>query len=161
MRRLSSRMIESRQSLLAIDDKTSIMLTLVQSIPGSIADLDLTVTRLGEQQTKRNMQLTQAVTRLSSQVTKIFYQGDHTLQMIQHGGAQITRVMARVSSIVSDLRKLMYLYVLSTFSYLSKGLMSCSQVVKVFEGYACGYSAEHVSNMRSTLVANTVEAVLT
>ncbi|KAG7057883.1 transcriptional corepressor ssn6 [Colletotrichum scovillei] len=122
MRRLSSRMIESPQSLLAIDDKTSTMLTLVQSIPGSIADLHLTVTRHGEQQTKRGMHLMQAVTRLSSQVTKIFHQGDHTLQMIQHGGAQITRVMARVSSILSDLRKLMYL-----LSKCSKDMLAAIQ----------------------------------
>jgi hypothetical protein len=126
MRSMSSRMIEPRQNSAAILDQTSTMLGLVQSIPGSITDLHLTISRHGQDQTEQGLRTSQEVRLLSMQVAEISTQGERTLQIIQSGGAQIVRAMTRLSSIMRDMRNLLYLYVHPILSQAPRSVTSCS-----------------------------------
>lgn len=85
------------------------ILNLVHNLPDSITSIHLNMARNGEQQAKRDMQMTQIVAGLTSQVTEISVQGNDSMEMMRSGGARIMRVVARLSSSLEDLKKLLYM----------------------------------------------------
>ncbi|KAH7556630.1 hypothetical protein BM1_06064 [Bipolaris maydis] len=110
LRRLSARSIDSRQSSDAILNKTSMILNLVHNLPDSIANIHLEIARNGEQQIRRDTQMTQTVAGLTSQVTEIFVQGKNSMEMMRSSKARILREVARLHSVLNDLRKLLHVF---------------------------------------------------
>ena len=88
------------------------ILDLVHNLPDSIANIHLEIARNGEQQTTRDTQMTQIVAGLTSQVTEIFVQGKNSMEIMRTGKARILREVARLHSVLNDLRKLLHLWVL-------------------------------------------------
>ncbi|KAJ5063485.1 hypothetical protein J3E74DRAFT_472435 [Bipolaris maydis] len=134
LRRLSARSIDSRQSSDAILNKTSMILNLVHNLPDSIANIHLEIARNGEQQIRRDTQMTQTVAGLTSQVTEIFVQGKNSMEMMRSSKARILREVARLHSVLNDLRKLLHV-----FSKYSKDMLEAiSQNTLVVFSHLCG-----------------------
>ncbi|EUC45948.1 hypothetical protein COCMIDRAFT_25927 [Bipolaris oryzae ATCC 44560] len=110
LKRLTSRSIDSRQSSDTILDKTSKILDLVHNLPDSIANIHLEIARNGEQQARRDTEMAQMVAGLKSQVTEISVQGKNSMEIIRSSKARILREVARLYSVLNDLRKLLHLF---------------------------------------------------
>lgn len=98
------------------------ILDLVHNLPDSIANIHLEIARNGEQQITRDTKMTQIVAGLTSQVTEIFFQGKDSMGIMRTGKARILREIARLHSVLNDLRKLLYLWVLDRIADVPYGL---------------------------------------
>ncbi len=105
---------QNRNSDMILKD-TSTILDLVQGTSKSVSQIHIAIATNADQQAAQNLRINETMTRISSQILQTAGYGERGLQLLRKGGAQINEAVVRLASVMSDLRRLIFMYVITTW----------------------------------------------